>query len=107
MSTGTVLERAGIRPFPGRILVQEDKPLEKVGRILIPEKHQTRPTMGTVIGVGEGTQTPAQIGDRIVYPRWSGTGIAIKGRTNALRILTPEECLCFVDEGTEIDETGA
>jgi len=105
--TETALEHIGIRAFPGRIIVQEDRPLEKIGRIVIPEKHQTRPTMGVVVHVGTGTATAAKPGDRIVYPRWSGTGIQIKGRTNAYRALSPEECLCFVDEGVDIDETGA
>lgn len=107
MSTGTALERIGLTALPGRILVREDKPLEQIGRILIPEKHQARPTMGTVVGVGEGTQTKVQVGDKIVYPRWSGTGIQLKGHKNAYRILTPEECLCRVDEDVEIEDTGA
>ncbi len=107
MSTGTVLERIGLHALRGRILVQEDKPLEKIGSIIIPQKHQTRPTMGVVADVGEGTQTTVKIGDRIVYPRWSGTGIQIKGMTNAFRILTPEELLCWVEDGIEIEDTGA
>jgi co-chaperonin GroES (HSP10) len=107
MSTGTVPTRVGLHALPGRILVKEDKPLEKIGRILIPEKHQSRPTMGTVVDIGVGTQTTVQIGDKIVYPRWSGTGIQIKGMAHAYRALTPEECLCLVDDGIEIEDTGA
>ena len=105
--TETALEHIGLTALPGRILVREDKPLEQVGRIVIPEKHQTRPTMGVVVGIGADTKTAVHVGDRVVYPRWSGTGIQLKGRKNAYRALTPEEVLCTVDEGIEVDDTGA
>jgi co-chaperonin GroES (HSP10) len=97
-----------VTPLPGRILVEEDRPVKMVGRIHIPDQHQKIPSVGTVVAIGTGTTTPLKVGDRIVYNLYSGTAIAVKGMTRRYRTIQPEEALvCLERSDIEIEEVGS
>lgn len=99
--------RLRVTPLPGRLLIEEERPAVKIGRIHVPEQFQRKPSVGTCVAIGEGTATQVKIGDRIVYNMYSGTAIFVKGMSKAYRTLTPEECLVVVDNDIEIEDTGA
>ncbi|MGO6709292.1 co-chaperone GroES [Rhizobium leguminosarum] len=76
------------RPLHDRILVRRVDSEEKTkGGIIIPDTAKEKPQEGEVIAVGPGARNEAgQIlaldvkpGDRILFGKWSGTEIKIKG----------------------------
>ena len=76
------------RPLHDRVLVRplegEDK---TAGGIIIPDTAKEKPQQGEVIAVGPGGRdetgkvTPLDVkkGDRILFGKWSGTEVTIKG----------------------------
>lgn len=96
-----------VQPLPGRLLIEEDRPAKMIGRIHVPDQFQRKPSVGHVIAIGDGTNTPLKVGDRIVYNLYSGTAIFVKGMEKAFRTLVPEECLATVTSDIEIEDTGA
>lgn len=93
-----------LKPFPGRIIVEEDK-FKYEGVIEIPDKAKRRPTTGVVVSIGENVPYP-QVGQHILYAQFSGTGIQLRGHP-AYRILSPEECLTELVGEVEIEEVSA
>jgi co-chaperonin GroES (HSP10) len=90
-----------IHPSAGRVLIQEDVALGKVGKIWVPDKVQKRPTTGTILEVGKGVEDYVA-GQKIVYGLYSGTVLTYKGwdpktRIN-FRMLSVEEILGWQDE---------
>lgn len=77
------------RPLHDRVLVKRIESEEKTsGGIIIPDTAKEKPMEGEVIAVGtgarqeNGTVTPmdVQVGDRILFGKWSGTEIKIDGQ---------------------------
>jgi co-chaperonin GroES (HSP10) len=100
-----------LTPLPGRILVQEDT-FAYEGRVIIPEVAKRRPSTGTIIAVGENTTVAAKVGDKVVYPMYSGTGLRFRDPKTQrdmppMRVLTPEEILCTITGDAELQEAGA
>ena len=100
-----------LTPLPGRILVQEDK-FHYSGVLHIPESAKRRPSIGTVISIGVGTTVACKIGDRVLYPMYSGTGLVFRDpktqeQLTPMRVLVPEEILCTVSGDAELVEAGA
>jgi co-chaperonin GroES (HSP10) len=98
-------------PLPGRILIQEDS-FKYEGKIVIPENVKRRPSTGTIIAIGEGTETKVKVGDKVVYPMYSGTGLRFRDPDTSkdltpMRVLTPEEILCTLEGEAELIEAGA
>jgi co-chaperonin GroES (HSP10) len=85
-----------LRPVFDNIIVREDKKVEKVGKIIIPEHLRKDVVTGTVVFSGKGRRTlkgafiPNKLkpGDRIVYPDLSGTYVEDNG----------EKLLCMAEE---------
>ncbi|SCB60922.1 chaperonin GroES [Rhizobium aethiopicum] len=76
------------RPLHDRILVRRVDSDEKTkGGIIIPDTAKEKPQEGEVIAVGPGARNDAgqiqaldvKVGDRILFGKWSGTEIKIKG----------------------------
>ncbi|WP_420963911.1 co-chaperone GroES [Brucella sp. IR073] len=76
------------RPLHDRILVRRVESEEKTkGGIIIPDTAKEKPQEGEVIAVGPGARNEAgqiqaldvQVGDRILFGKWSGTEIKING----------------------------
>lgn len=98
-------------PLTGRVLVQEDS-FHYTGRLAIPESAKRRPSTGTIVDIGPNTTLAAKIGDKVVYPMYSGTGLRFRDRETQkdlppMRVLTPEEILCIVEGDAELEEAGA
>jgi chaperonin GroES len=85
-----------VRPIFDNVIVREDKKVEKVGKIIIPEHLQKDVLTGTVVASGPGRVTPKGVfipnklkaGDRIIYPDQSGTYIEDGG----------EKLVCMAEE---------
>ncbi len=76
------------RPLHDRVLVERiDQSDKTAGGIIIPETAQEKPMEGRVVSAGpgakseDGTVSPldVQVGDRILFGKWSGTEVKIDG----------------------------
>jgi chaperonin GroES len=76
------------RPLHDRVVVKRIDAEEKsAGGIIIPDTAKEKPQQGEVIGVGPGGRDEAgklipidvQVGDRVLFGKWSGTEVKIDG----------------------------
>lgn len=76
------------RPLHDRVVVKRTDSDEKTaGGIIIPETAKEKPFEGEVIAVGNGLRDDqgtihaldVQIGDRVLFAKWSGTEVKIDG----------------------------
>ena len=76
------------RPLHDRIVVKRIDAEEKTkGGIIIPDSAQEKPSQGQVLAVGPGGRDEAgklipidlQVGDRVLFGKWSGTEVKIDG----------------------------
>lgn len=79
--------KLGIKPLAGYILI-EPLPSETTtaSGIVLPETAQEKPAHGTVLAVGADAvvngimiPAPASVGDQVVYKKWGGDEIKVKG----------------------------
>ena len=77
------------RPLHDRILVRRIEAEEKsAGGIIIPDTAKEKPQEGEVLAVGPGARNEAgqlipldvEVGDRILFGKWSGTEIKLDGQ---------------------------
>ena len=77
------------RPLHDRIVVKRIDAEEKTaGGIIIPDTAKEKPSQGEVIAVGPGGRDEAgklipidlQVGDRVLFGKWSGTEVKIDGQ---------------------------
>jgi chaperonin GroES len=90
----------GFRPLHDRVLVRRVEADEKtVGGIIIPDTAKEKPQEGEVVAVGTGVRsddgkvTPLDVkeGDKILFGKWSGTEVKIRGE--ALNIMKESDIL--------------
>ena len=76
------------RPLHDRVLVRRVNAEEKTaGGIIIPDTAKEKPQEGEVVAVGAGTLNEkgdlrpldVKAGDRILFGKWSGTDVKLKG----------------------------
>ena len=76
------------RPLHDRIVVRRTEAEEKsAGGIIIPDTAKEKPQEGEVIAVGPGARDESgkvnpldvQVGDRILFGKWSGTEVRLDG----------------------------
>lgn len=94
-----------IKPLDDRVVV---KPIEAETKtasgIYLPESAKEKPQQGRVTAVGPGNLTqdgkrrpvPVKKGDTVIYGRYAGSEIEIKGVTHV--ILTERELLGVIDD---------
>jgi chaperonin GroES len=79
---------AHFRPLHDRILVKRIEAEEKTpGGIIIPDTAKEKPIEGEVLAVGPGARDETgavrpldvQVGDRVLFGKWSGTEVLIDG----------------------------
>src|SRR5262245_28573299 len=79
---------ANFRPLGDRVLVKRVKEEEKSkGGIIIPDTAKEKPQEGEVVAVGPGTRDEdgervaldVEVGDRILFGKWSGTEVTVDG----------------------------
>ena len=77
------------RPLHDRVVVKRIEAEEKSsGGIIIPDTAKEKPQQGEVIAVGPGGRDEAgklipmdvQVGDRVLFGKWSGTEVKIDGQ---------------------------
>jgi chaperonin GroES len=76
------------RPLHDRVLVRRAEENEKsAGGIIIPDTAQEKPMEGTVLALGPGARDEqgklvpmdVQVGDRVLFGKWSGNEVTIDG----------------------------
>ncbi len=76
-----------IEPLGARVLVLpiEDES-QTPGGILLPETAKEKPQQGTIEAVGSEDEmmTDLSIGDRVLFPKYTGTEIKFEGKTYLL-----------------------
>src|SRR3954453_19397184 len=77
------------RPLHDRVVVKRIDAEEKsAGGIIIPDTAREKPSQGEIIAVGAGGRDEAgnllpidlQVGDRVLFGKWSGTEVKIDGQ---------------------------
>jgi len=77
------------RPLHDRVVVRRVEAEEKTpGGIIIPDTAKEKPSQGEVIAVGPGGRDESgklipidlQVGDRVLFGKWSGTEVKIDGQ---------------------------
>jgi chaperonin GroES len=73
-----------IRPLADRVLVEPAAAEEKTASgIIIPDSAKEKPQRGTVVAVGPGKKdepTTVQVGDTVLYGKYSGTELQHDGK---------------------------
>ena len=76
------------RPLHDRVVIERIDPEAKTaGGIIIPDTAMEKPQQGKVVGVGPGGRDEAgklipidlQVGDSVLFGKWSGTEVKIDG----------------------------
>lgn len=76
------------RPLHDRVVVKRlDEEEKSAGGIIIPDSAKEKPSEGEVLAVGTGTRKEdgtlipldVQVGDRVIFGKWSGTEVKIDG----------------------------
>jgi chaperonin GroES len=77
------------RPLHDRVVVRRiDEDEKTAGGIIIPDTAKEKPMQGEVIAVGPGARNEkgeivaldVQVGDRVIFGKWSGTEVKIDGQ---------------------------
>jgi chaperonin GroES len=78
-----------VRPLHDRVVVERIEAEEKTAAgIIIPDTAKEKPSQGEVIAVGPGGRDESgklipidvQVGDRVLFGKWSGTDVKIDGQ---------------------------
>jgi chaperonin GroES len=79
---------ASFRPLHDRVLVKRvEEEGKSKGGIIIPDTAKEKPQEGEVVAVGPGArdedgeriEPDVQVGDRILFGKWSGTEVTVDG----------------------------
>ena len=77
------------RPLHDRVVVKRIDPEDKTaGGIIIPDTAKEKPSQGEVVAVGSGGRDESgklipidiQVGDRVLFGKWSGTEVKLDGQ---------------------------
>ena len=94
------------RPLHDRVAVRRVEEEQKTkGGIIIPDTAKEKPMQGEVLAVGPGARNEkgelvtldVQVGDRILFGKWSGTEVKIDG--DELLIMKESDIMGVLDEG--------
>lgn len=99
-----------IRPLRGHLLVQQDKPKEKVGAIFVPQGSEEWPPLATVVRLGQPALDKSGneisfavvVGDRVLFKRRAATALSPDVRESAewqdLIVLVEDDIVGVVTE---------
>jgi len=82
-------DRMKFRPLHDRVVVKRIEAEEKTtGGIIIPDTAKEKPSQGEITAVGPGGRDEAgklipidlQVGDRVLFGKWSGTEVKLDGQ---------------------------
>ena len=97
-----------IRPLYDRIVVKRIEEQETIkGGIIIPDSAKEKPQEGEVVAVGKGKRLEdgklvpldVQVGDRILFGKYSGSDIKLDG--NEFLIMREDEVLGVLDNASK------
>ncbi len=78
------MTKVNVKPLADRVLVEPAAAEQKTaGGIIIPDTAKEKPQRGTVVAVGNGKKDEpmtVQVGDTVLYGKYSGTEISIDGK---------------------------
>ena len=92
------------RPLHDRVVVKRiDAEDKSAGGIIIPDTAKEKPSQGEVTAVGPGGRDEAgtlipvdlEVGDRVLFGKWSGTEVTIDG--NELLIMKESDIMGVLD----------
>ena len=95
------------RPLHDRVVVKRiDAEAKSAGGIIIPDTAQEKPSQGEVIAVGPGGRDESgklipidiQVGDRVLFGKWSGTEVKIDGQE--LLIMKESDIMGVLTDGS-------
>lgn len=93
-----------VRPLHDRVLVERVEQEQKTASgIIIPDTAQEKPMEGKIVAVGKGLRSEngsiqpldVKVGDRILFTKWGGTEIKIKGKEYL--IMKESDILAIID----------
>lgn len=96
-----------VRPLGDRVIVEREKPPEKIGLIHIPDSAQEKTQRGKVLAVGPGRLTESGMriepvvkkGDRVIFGRYAGDGVGgVWDRSTADQLVLREDDILGIDE---------
>ncbi len=102
-----------IRPLHDRIVVKRVEESETIqGGIIIPDTAKEKPQQGEVVAVGKGKRLEdgkvipldVQVGDRILFGKYSGSDIKLDG--NEYLIMREDEVLGVLTNGNGAGKKG-
>ena len=102
------------RPLHDRVAVRRVEEEQKTkGGIIIPDTAKEKPMQGEVLAVGPGARDEkgelvkldVQVGDRVLFGKWSGTEVKIDG--DELLIMKESDIMGVLDEGAAAAEAAA
>lgn len=103
--TNTSENSLHLKPLMGYLLVEPSTPETKTASgIILPESAQEKPAQGKVIACGDDfllpngsvLKCPVNIGDTVVYKKWGGDEIKVKGKE--YKIVKFEDLMAIVEE---------
>jgi chaperonin GroES len=87
--------RVDLKPLGRLVMVLPDEKEKKSrGGLWLPDQSQDRPTLGTVLAVGDEAETCVKAGDRVVFARWQGTDVEYDDVT--VRFVKDDDLLALV-----------
>ena len=100
------------RPLHDRVLIRRVEQEEMTaGGIMIPDTAREKPMEGEVLAVGPGARDEdgnqrrldVEVGDRVLFGKWSGTEIRLDGEE--LMIMTESDIMGLVERGSAASKT--
>ena len=77
------MSKVNFKPLAARVLVEPAAAEEKTASgIIIPDTAKEKPQKGAIVAVGTGKKDEplnVQVGDQVLYGKYSGTEITIEG----------------------------
>ncbi|NLX08676.1 MAG: co-chaperone GroES [Chloroflexi bacterium] len=76
-----------IEPLGARVLILPiEGESQTAGGVLLPETAKEKPQQGTVEAVGDSEEmtTDLKVGDRVLFPKYTGTELKYEGKTYLL-----------------------
>ena len=95
------------RPLHDRVVVKRIEEEQKTkGGIIIPDTAKEKPMQGEILAVGPGARNEkgdliplgVQVGDRVLFGKWSGTEVKLDG--DELLIMKESDIMGVLDETT-------
>lgn len=85
----------GIKPLGARVVIKKEVAEEKTASgIVLPTQAQEQPQVATVVAVGNSDEITVKVGDKVIFPKYSGTDIKFEGEDYI--IIDDEKLLAIV-----------